>query len=217
MPKKDTVLILCAHNDDQILGVGGTIFSYKKEGKKVITVIFSYGEQSHPHLKDEITKEIRLEELKKSDEMMGIDQTINLGLKEGNLPQEIIDKKVTAKILSLIRKEKPSKIFTHSMDDPHPAHRTVYKLVKAITDKAKDINSEVYSFNVWNVFNFRRRDAPKLVVDISKTFKDKIKAFKAHKSQQMTMISLLWNVYLQAKLNGMANNMKYAEVFYRIK
>lgn len=216
MAKKETLLILCAHNDDQIIGAGGTIVKYKKEGKRVVTVVFSYGEMSHPHIKGEVTKGIRLEELRESDKILGIDKTINLGLKEGQFPKEIIDKKVTKKIVNLIRTEKPSKIFTHNIDDPMPDHRAVYKLVQAILDTIK-VDAEVYTFNVWNIFNFRKRDVPKLVVDISKSFQTKIKAFKAHKSQKMAMISLLWNVYLQAILNGWSNNTKYAEVFLRIK
>ncbi len=31
MPEK--ILIICAHNDDHILGLGGTIANYLKEGK----------------------------------------------------------------------------------------------------------------------------------------------------------------------------------------
>ena len=77
----------------------------------------------------------------------------------------------------------------------------------------------MYSFNVWNYFiNFRRRDRPKLVVDITDTFKTKVEAFRKHKSQRINAIlPLMWNVYLQAILNGFNNHVKYAEVFFKIR
>ena len=49
------------------------------------------------------------------------------------------------------------------------------------------------------------------------TFKTKIEAFQLHKSQFLAKMSLMWNVYVQAILNGFNNHMKYAEVFYKIK
>jgi LmbE family N-acetylglucosaminyl deacetylase len=51
MAKKGTVLVIVAHNDDHIIGAGGTLAKYAQEGKKVRTIIMSYGESSHPHLK----------------------------------------------------------------------------------------------------------------------------------------------------------------------
>ena len=40
---KNTVLVICAHPDDEIIGAGGTIATYAREGKDVITIIFSNG------------------------------------------------------------------------------------------------------------------------------------------------------------------------------
>jgi LmbE family N-acetylglucosaminyl deacetylase len=58
---------------------------------------------------------------------------------------------------------------------------------------------------------------PKLVVDITDTLKTKVEAFRKHKSQVAAIFSLMWNIYLQAILNGFNNHVKYAEVFYKIK
>ena len=79
-------------------------------------------------------------------------------------------------------------------------------------------DGEVYTYNVWNYFlNFRKRDSPKLVVDITETFKTKVEAFRKHKSQGLARLSLMWSVYFKALLRGLENNVKYAEVFYRVK
>jgi len=70
---------------------------------------------------------------------------------------------------------------------------------------------------VWNIINIKKRNIPKLVVDISPYFKKKIQSFKAHKSQQLVLIIHLWSLYAKAILNGLYYGYKFAEVFYRVK
>ena len=216
MAKKETILVFGAHNDDQVLGVGGTMAKYAKEGKRVITVIFSYGELSHPHLKPELLIKWRVKESRKPDEIMGGKGVYYLGIMEGKFMEEAGTKKTKEKIKGFIKKYKPAKIFTHSMDDPHPAHREVLRVMKEAFDEI-DYKGDVYVFKVWNPFTIRKRGLPKMVVDITNTFKNKVEAIKAHTSQKMTVISLMWNVYLQAKISGMKEGVKYAEVFYKIR
>ncbi len=210
------MLVFCAHNDDQILGPGGSLIKYAKEGKVVKTYVFSYGETSHMHLKEEVVKQMRVEEVYESDRIMGGSGVFFFGLKVGKFRQGFKEKELDKKVKDIIKKEKPSKIFTHSLDDPHPDHRAVFSLITGILDAMK-FKGDVYCFNVWNPVNFRRRDSPKLVVDTSETFNTKIKAFLAHKSQKMTIISLLWSVYLRDWWNGWRNNYKFAEVFYKVR
>lgn len=210
-------MFLCAHNDDQIVGAGGTLAKYAKEGKKIVTVIFSFGEKSLPHLKENISKKTRVLESKKAAKILGESEIYYLGLKEGNFKNEIYEKKIYEKIKVIIKRIKPSKIFTHSIDDPHPDHRDVYNFTINLLD-IMNYKCDVYSFNVWNLFiNFRNRDKPKLIVDINDTFKTKVESFKMHKSQKIAVLSLMWNVYFQAIFHGLNNNMKYAEVFYKVR
>ena len=69
--KPETLLFLCAHNDDQLLGAGGTIAKYTKEGKKIITVIFSFGEMSNPLEQDIVTRRTRVIESKRVSTILG--------------------------------------------------------------------------------------------------------------------------------------------------
>ncbi|MFH1849793.1 MAG: PIG-L deacetylase family protein [archaeon] len=209
------ILVLCAHNDDQILGAGGTLAKFAKEGMKITTVIFSYGEGSHPWLKREEVIRMRVKECSEANKVIGGGDVIYLGLKEGLFNEEIEAKNIKEKIKRIILRKKPIKIFTHSIDDPHPNHQAVYKATLDIVGEIGH-SCNVYSFNVWNIINIRKRNSPKLVVDITDTFRYKVEAFKCHKSQKPTRISLMWNVYFQAWLNGLKNNVRYAEVFYKL-
>ncbi len=211
---KEKILIICAHNDDQVFGIGGTIAKYAKQGKTVKTVIFSFGELSHPHLKPEVIIKRRVKESLDADKILGGKGIRYLGLKEGRFPKEIEKKGIKKIITNIIRKEKPGKIFTHSINDAHPDHRAVYHFVRELTGEIK-YKGDIYLFGVWSPVRIKNRNIPKMVVDITGTFGKKIKAIKAHKSQQLTILSLLWNVYLRAIMNGWSSNCRYAEVFYK--
>jgi len=215
--KKEAVLFLCAHNDDQLIGAGGTIAKYAKEGKKIVTIVFSFGEMSNPLEKDIHTRKTRVLESKRAAKVLGEDELYYLALKEGNFAEEIKIKNIKKKIQKIMKRIKPKKIFTHSIDDPHPDHKAVYNFTMDLIEKT-DYKGDVYSFNIWNYFiNFRKRSQPKLVVDISDTLTQKVKAFDKHKSQWFSLMMHKANIYFQAIFYGWQNHVKYAETFYKIK
>ena len=214
--RKESILVLCAHSDDQVFGVGGTIAKYAEEGKRVIVVIFSYGEKSHLWLKKKVTVKMRVKESKDAGKILGVEKTIFLGLEEGKFQRDIEEMEVHDKIYRLIRKYKPIKIFTHSRDDPLPDHSTLNKFVLELCNEI-DYKGDVYSFDVWNPVKIVERNIPKIYVDISKTFSKKIRALRCFESQWMSMVSLLWSVYYRAIKNGIHAHCMFAEVFYKIR
>ncbi|RMF06402.1 PIG-L family deacetylase [Candidatus Woesearchaeota archaeon] len=213
---KEAVLVICAHNDDQVIGCGGTMAKYALEGKKVHTLVFSYGEASHPWLKPEIVKDMRLKELIDSNKILGGASVKVYGLSEGKFPKEIQNKNIIAKLRSEISSKKPLRIFTHSPDDPHPDHRAV---LRAVLDAVSGMENPppVFTFSVWNPIRLKKRDSPKLVVDISKTFKTKLAAFRAHKSQKATWFTLIGTILARDFLNGIKHKTRFAEVFFKVK
>ncbi|MBW2987243.1 PIG-L family deacetylase [Candidatus Woesearchaeota archaeon] len=214
---KENVLVICAHSDDQIFGPGGTIAKYAKQGINTITIIFTTGESSHPHYKPRVVTKMRMEETLEANKTIKGGDVIFFGLSEGKLYKDVVSKKIKPKIISLIKKYKPSKIFTHNPDDPHIDHKDAYKVTMEIIDKI-NYKGEVYIFDVWNLWNIRKRDLPRLYVDISDTFKLKIKALKCFESQVINaLLPLLWSVYVRAIIHGIFNHCKYAERFYKIR
>lgn len=212
----EKILVIAAHNDDPIFGAGGTLAKYSKENKKFKTIIFSYGELSHPQLKPEIIIKTRKRETNKADKILGGNGVEYMDLRDTTMLLKIRKAEVKKKIIDLIDKEKPDKIFTHGANDMHTHHYAIYQLIKKLI-KEKKINCPVYSFDVWNIMKIRKRGLPRLVVDITDTFETKIEALRAHKSQVNTLMSLGWLVHFKARMNGWNNNCKYAEVFDKIK
>ena len=213
---KDTVLVICAHPDDEILGAGGTIAKYTQEGKDVITVIFSYGEASHWWLKEKYTKEMRQKECLEAGKVVGTKETVFLGFADLKLSEEIKDKKNIKRLRDIIKKYDPKRIFTHSLDDAvyqdHVAvHNAVMQAVKGMHYKG-----DVYLFNVWGK-DIRLSKNPKLYVDIKDTFKLKRQALSKFKSQTLALLQLMPTVYYKAIRYGLENRSRFAERFIKME
>ena len=211
-----TILVLCAHPDDEVFGAGATLAKYAKEGRKIVSVIFSSGESANPWLKKEVITEMRKKESRKADEILGISQTIFLDLPDTKVEDSFVKRKLEKKIVKLIKFLKPSKIFTHSIDDPHPDHRAVYNIAMRIADKIK-FRGDIFSFDIWNPVKMKHRDMPKMYVDVSGTFKLKISALKVMKSQKITMLNLLPTVYFKAIKTGLLHRCRFAERFVKVR
>jgi LmbE family N-acetylglucosaminyl deacetylase len=215
-PKGETVLLLCAHPDDEILGAGGTIAKYSQEGKKVIAVIFSYGEKSHWWLKKRYTVEMRVRESKAAGSIVGIHDTVFLGLKDFELKEEMQHSKNLDLLEKVIKNYNPSKIFTHSQDDLiYADHKAVWDAVEKVTDKIR-FKGDVYVFNIW-AKDVRLSKNPKLFIDISDTFSLKWNALKCFKSQHMYIFQLYPSVLWKAFKNGLEHKCRFAEVFTKVK
>ena len=210
-----TILVICAHSDDQVFGAGGTIAKYAKEGYDVKTIILSYGEVGNFWMQEHITIQTRVKESEHADKVIKGKGVKFFDLVEGKFASDAKKKGIIKQLVEILRMEQPSKIFTHSTDDPLKDHRDTVKLVlKAV--KQSEVDADIYSFNVWNVFNIKK-EIPRLIVDISETFPLKLKALKCFESQKHARFLLSWSVYAKAFFHGIQNNRKWVEVFHKIQ
>ena len=211
---KNSVLVICAHSDDQIFGPGATLAKYAKEKHNIYTVILSYGENSLPWLKKEVAIKTRVKEAEQADKIIGGRGVVFCNLKEN----KFLKQANTAEniIKNIIKARKPSKIFTHNPDDPHPDHRATYKIITNILEKIK-YHGDVYAFDVWSPFSIRKTNLPKLYVDVTETFPLKVKALKIFESQKASLLVLFWSVYVRAFVHGSTIHTKYAERFFKLK
>lgn len=218
--KKKSIVVFVAHSDDEVLGCGGTIAHYAKKGYEVHTIICSFGESSHPHLKPEVIKKIRVQEAQKADKILGGSGVRFLGLSEGKFEEELKKNKrrlhnnLVARLIEL----QPEKVFTHDKNDSHPDHRAVYRIAQALKKK---VFFEMYTFHIWTIINREQGRTPLLCIDISDEFSQKIDALHVFKSQinifshaQLNNILYL-GVYIKAFLAGRKIGVRYAEGFHK--
>lgn len=223
---KGNILVFCAHSDDQIIGAGGTLAKYARNGYNIYTFIFSYGETSHPHVKKIHIAKIRVNEAKEADKIIGGDGVFFFGLKDLDVAKdyEKKQKQLNPKIEDILLQYKPKKIFTHSMEDVHPDHQAVKKIILELYDKLNKegkLKSDIYTFNTYNPWQYKGKNHPVLIVDITEQFKYKLKALNTFKSQfgffkyQLTNNLVYLSVYFKAIFHGLRNGYKLAEVFYK--
>ena len=208
-------LIFCAHPDDEIVAMGGTIAKYSREGKKVVVVIFSYGESSQPMVKKDIIVKARVLESLNIGKALGSEETIFLGIPDGRIVMNLNNGKILNDIARLIEKYKPEKIFTHSASELHIDHRSVYLIVRKALSAIK-MHYNLYTFSIWNPFTVVHRNMPKLYIDITHVYKKKVEAMKLFHSQPHFIYPLLPLMMLRARMYGWQNKCKYAEKFYKI-
>lgn len=210
---KETIMVICAHDDDDSVGVMGTILKYIDEGKRIVKIVFSYGEGSQPHLKEKIITKTRVKETRNISRSIGIKDTIYFGLADGKVKEEIENKDIRRKLKKLIKKYNPSKILIPTGIDPHPDHRAVHNLVKEVVEEI-DFKGSLLAFEVWNISN---QNLPVVYEDITPYFKKKIEIMKQFKSQLHFMYPLMIPVYFRARKYGRKYGCKYAEKFYKLK
>jgi len=212
---KENILVICSHSDDEFVALGGTLFKYAKDNHNILTIIFSHGEKSLPHLQEEIVKQERIKETEKATKLLKR-TTIFLDIPENQFSKH--KSRIKTQLKKIIEEFKPTKIFTHSKTDVHKDHRDVNDIVLSIKIKEK---THLYTFDVWNpmkVLNiFKIEELPKLYVDTTKTHNLKIKALNLFESQKPYLSSLLPFLYIQERINGVKNDCKYAEVFDKVK
>ncbi|MBT3297826.1 hypothetical protein HN385_02790 [archaeon] len=214
--KKETILVLGAHSDDFVIGAGGTIAKYVNEGKKVISFSFSYGEMSHPWLKEEAVQDMRTEEAFEASKVLKC-RNIFFSLKEGKFLDEYKEKNITEKIIKIIEKEQPTKIFTHSIEDPHPDHKAVNQMTMEIYDELpKKLKPEIYVYSVWNPVSFKTK-WPSLYINVTKTFGLKLEALKTFKSQKIHVAYPFFLLLFRGIKEGFKIRTLFGEMFYRIK
>jgi len=209
----ENILFICAHSDDHIIGAGGTIARYIEEGKKVHVLILSYGEKTHPWLKANVTKTMRAEETYNADSIIGCTSAF-FDLKEGHFREQF--NTIKDKVMTIIEKSKPVKIFTHNNEDPHPDHRACYTLVTGLLNSLK-YNPELYLFSIWNPFSFHKGHLPRMYVDITPTHHKKMEALKHFKSQWGALTLLIGGIFAREVKNGLHIGTRFAERFYRLK
>jgi len=192
--------------------MAGTIAKYVKEGKNVIKVVFSYGESSHPHFQERIVKKNRLKETDKASSFLGIKETMFLGMRDTKVTEDI-SKNGIARVVTIIKKYNPEKIYIPSAQDPHPDHQAVHAAVLEAVDASKR-GYHVFAYEVWNLM---KEQQPFLYMDITPYFKKKLEYIRFFKSQWQYMYALWLPVHVRSMLYGYREGCRYAERFYKIR
>lgn len=213
---KEVIFVFSAHSDDFVIGCGGTIAKYAAQGKDIRCYIFSYGEKSHPWMRPDKVKDMRAKEAYNASEHLGCNTKI-LDLREGNIKKDAKTKGKLKYLTKQIEKYRPSKIFIHSKEDPHPDHKAVYSITMQIVRRLKKESiPDIYVYSVWNPFEFKTQ-YPALYIDVKETFEKKLEAMRLFPSQTVHVLFPVFLLLFRAFKDGIFSGHKLAEKFYLIK
>jgi N-acetylglucosamine malate deacetylase 1 len=220
------VLIFAAHPDDAELSMGGTIIKLVKAGVSTGVIDLTAGEMS---TRGNI--QTRETETNKASGIMKLKLRENLKIPDGNIIASEINIK---KVVTAIRTSKPKILFAPYFNDRHPDHIDSSNLIKTAMFKSglpkfqTDLNGKSQAaYRPKKLFYYMQTYTfdPTFIVDISDTFKAKMKAVMAYKSQFYNSVkkepstfisskSFIDYIEARAKHYGFSIGKAYGEPFY---
>lgn len=193
-PKRGRILVLAPHADDDVLGCGGTVIKHilQKDPIKVV------------YLTDNIRKKVRRTEAQKAAKIMGIEDIVFLGFKDGYL---VDGEREVKKIRKIILSFKPNIIYLPHFLDTHPDHRSTAEILNQVISKI-NFQGEIWSYEAWTPVFANR------IIKIDDVYPQKVLAIKAHQSQLQEREYLSAIQGLNSYRAGMFKIGKKAEAFF---
>ena len=221
--KKNKILVVSVHPDDETLGCGGTLLRHKNEGDEIywlnITDIKNY---SQFFSKEQIL--VRSKEIEKVKDLYQFDGTNNLQLQPSK-----IDKYSDSELIELIsdyfKEISPNVIYLPYKYDVHSDHRKIFECVYSCTKvfRYSSIN-KIYMMEILSETDFApsingETFVPNVFVNIEKYIDKKIEIMKIYKSEikDHPFPRSEENIKALATYRGGTSGFKYAESFMLLK
>lgn len=223
-----TVLIVAAHPDDEILGVGGTAARHVAEGDVVYALILGEGQTSRGAHREDISREI-VEKLHKntleSAEAVGFREVFFADFPDNRFDAvNLLD--IVKAVEQKIREIQPQIVYTHYSGDLNIDHQCTARAVLTATRPMADCCvEELYAFETlssseWN-FDYSAQPAfcPNVFVDITDYYEKKEQAMNCYVSELCTFPHprSLTGMDVLSKTRGMAAGMERAEAFMALR
>lgn len=213
------VLVIAAHPDDDVLGVGGTIVQHVRRGDHVSVLIMTDGVGSRHNVPEPQKIAAR-----KACGVLGV-QDVHLL----DLPDQRLDGlpllEVIRPISTLIQELRPQVVYTHHHGDANQDHRAIFDATLVAVRPFGDnpvqrvLCYEVASSTEWGPPFADWVFLPNVYVDISATLDAKLEAFDAYREVFQSEVRKFPHprspeaVRTYAQQRGIAVGMRAAEAF----
>lgn len=182
------ILVVVAHADDEILGVGGTILKLSADNEIYVLIVTDSCSSQYAGQDVEKIIEEKKKCAVKANQMIGVKQVIYSDLPDMRL-RETPHTRINAVIEKCIDEIKPQIILTHHFGDVNLDHQEVYKSVMVAarptqyTSVEKIYTFEVLSATEWQSSDSRHVFIPNTYIDISDSIEKKIGALAEYKQE----------------------------------
>lgn len=173
------VLVVAAHPDDELLGVGGTVARHVRAGDEVYSVIACEGESLRYH------KDVgQAEAIKKAAEILGVRKVFHLKFPDQRLDTyTLVD--IISPLESISNEIKPSIVYCQWGGDVNRDHKILFE---AATVAFRPLDKWLEEFLTFYTVSstewaYPRDFVPDTWVDITETMAKKAEAFRAYQSE----------------------------------
>jgi len=207
------ILVIAAHPDDEVLGMGGTI---KKLSEKNHVYLCVVSEGASAQYKDKKMIQVRKESCKNSSKILGISNIEFLDFPDMQL-DSIPQLEINRSLEHVIAKIKPDIVYTTPSNDLNKDHEIVFESTLIATRPLSSSVKEILSYELPGFTQVPF--SPNVYVDVTKEISYKIKAFKMYESEvenfpHSRSIVAIENLSIQ---RGIESGLKNAESFQLIK
>lgn len=179
------ILVIAAHPDDELLGVGGTVAKHVEDGDYVGVLIACEG-ISMRYLPERAT-EVR-QQSERAAACLGVHDLVI-----GDLPDQKLDTLPLTEIIGIVEQRiadfQPEVIYTHFAGDLNHDHRRLAEAVLVATRPyaAPSVREllmfETPSSTEWGVPQLSPAFQPNVFVDVSRTLEQKVEAFSFYSAE----------------------------------
>ena len=217
MQAVERALVICAHPDDEVIALGGTIRKLVNQGTDVRVLMFANGNEGYvtPEEKHAIV-ERRRKEREVVQQILGVSQYETYEYGDYGIPANAETYKICIKA---IRAHRPQVIFTHYWAEYMAHHSVATIATEAWWQAGWQCSAELGEpWQAKALFYFETlHPLPEVsdVVDITDTYEIKVKAMQAYASQHDVVSGVLQQIEGLAKYRGSLIGVPYGEAFMR--
>lgn len=207
------ILVIAAHPDDEVLGMGATIKKLSKINKIQLCVV-SEGASSQYKNKNMI--KVRKEACKKSGKILGISEFVFFDFPDMRL-DSIPHLEINIQLEKIIKKYKPKIVYTTPYNDINKDHQKVFESTLVVTRSLSSSVKQVLCYEL--PATLKEPFRPTVYENILNEYSFKIRAFKMYKSEirkypHPRSIKSIENMAIK---RGVESGLNKAEAFELIK
>lgn len=208
------ILILAAHPDDEVLGMGATIKKLSERKNKIHLCVVSEGASAQYRNKKFI--KLRKEACIKSGKILGIRSIDFLDFPDMRL-DTIPHLEINIKLEKIIKKFRPEVVYTTPSNDLNLDHRKVFESTLVVTRPFECSVKNILSYEIPG--HVQEPFVPTFFENITKYLPSKIKAFQCYKSEIKKFPHSRSNEAIEnlAIQRGIESGLKKAEAFKVIR
>lgn len=216
------VLVVAAHPDDELLGLGGTLIKHRLAGDSVYCIIIGEGLMSR-----NTANQAELQELYRHAQNAGAIIGFK-GMTFEHFPDNAFDTVSLLKIAKVVEdhleRTRPDIIYTHHEYDLNIDHRLTFEAVLVACRPYQTFApQEIYTFETLSSTEWHSKDhkqfAPDTYINISSTIDQKIEALKEYQSELRPYphARSIEGIRIRAQYRGLESHLPYAEAFMTIR